>query len=122
MIGNQLQAAVLVTPDQGIEANLARQVGLLELLFAHVSRIDIRTERFGSNTFDERLVVVEPVPGTVVQLGEAPCINIGDGIQPFFIAFPICLLPVQVVHDLGCVYEQLDHPTLVVAETAEVCR
>ena len=122
MVRNNDEFARGIAPDQRVLACLAGQIGGLKFFLAHVGGVEICTQGFGSNSGDERFVVVHPVPGTIVLVREQPRFCNTDSCQPGLVIIAIGLAPEQVVHYLRRFHEQRDHRALILRVITEVGR
>ena len=107
-----LECAVLVATDYGIKAELVRIVECFPLFHCHILRIILTSERLLAISFDERSVVIEMVPCTVVDEGIVLCITVRKCIDDAFISEG--LLPEQSVHDLSCLTEKIYYLLVVI--------
>src|SRR3546814_18320266 len=62
--------ALRVATQQGVQPGPVLELGLLELLLRHVGRVELRAGRARADAADDGLVVVQPDPRAVVDLGE----------------------------------------------------
>ena len=109
---------------QGLErvrAHAAFRDLRLELRLGHPGGIVVGAGRTSADARNEGMIVVEPVPRTVVELREAARRRIGDRLQQRR-RVAIRLNPENLVDRLGRVDEQRNHLALVVRERREVRR
>ncbi len=85
-----------VPDDERVGAHLGGIVKGGELLRGHVRRIEAGAGGLGADPFHEGLSV-DPVPGTVVDLGILPGGRVGQGAQEGGLV-TVILFPVDVVH------------------------
>ena len=81
VVGDGDEVAVRIAADERVGGILAGQRRRFEFVFGHVDRIEIRARRFGSDARDERSVVGQSVPGSVVDLGEPAGGGVVDRLQ-----------------------------------------
>ncbi len=123
VIGDGLEAALVAAPHQGVEAQQIRirLRRLLELLLGDVGRIEVRPGWLRPDPFHfhERLVAAEAVPGTVVDLDQAAHRFVVDrGEESVLVA--VGLVPEDVVHGLGGLDQDRDHPPLLVTQHGKI--
>ena len=114
MIPYGLQLSVLIAAQDCVPGRLVGVVEGVELLEGDVGRIIGAYVGLGTVAVDERLVVIETVPGAVVDVGELLRIGISDLIHEALV--PECLLPEQPVGYLSYLEEQLYDLPLIVAQ------
>jgi hypothetical protein len=70
---------------------------------------------FVADSIDKWLVIVQPVPGPVIEFGEMPYFVDTNRRKPLLIIVPISLTPEQVIHDLRRFDQYSDHFALIIA-------
>ena len=109
---------IAVADDERVRAVLVRIVIGGELLRGHVGRIEAGAGRFRAVTLDEGLSV-DAVPGAVVDFSvQFGCGILQGGEQGFLV--PEILLPIDLVHLVGCKTVQVQDFLAIVRDSREV--
>ena len=114
-----LERTVLIAADHCVKAELVRIVECIPLFHCHVLRVVLTAERFFTITIDERLVVIEMVPCTIVDECIVLCIAVRKSLDLSLVSES--LLPEQSVHDFSSLAEE-SHDLLVIVREGVVKR
>ena len=117
VIPHSLQGAVGLAADDGIGAVLGGILESFELFVGHIVRIETRAGGLGAEALDEGLIV-NPVPGTVVNLGEGALGGIGQGAEEVLGAE--VLFPVNGVGFVGRETVQIQNLLSVIGDSRKV--
>ncbi len=117
--------ALTITAHQGVKTSErgpaigCRTRGGFEVGLGDVVLIKVGAQRHRAHPGQERTVAVEPIPRAIVDLGKAPETGVGDAAE-HAVPRPRHLEPVDGVHLPGGIDQQRNHPSLRVAESAQV--
>ena len=103
-IPNCLKCTILVTTDYCVEAKLVWILKCVPLFHCHILWIVLASEWLLTVSLNERLVVIEVIPRTIVNHCISLLILICKSIHLSFIAES--LLPEETIHNLSCLAEK----------------
>ena len=115
MVGNRDEPHLAPSDDRVQTPQRIRVGGRLERFFhllpGCIGGIESGAEGFLTHAGQEGDVAVEPIPRSVIDLNELPQRRIVDALQQRIGITP-SLLPKDLVHGLGGLYQERDHLTL----------